>query len=461
MGRIIFSRPRKKRRADHGGAVVEASAQEGTDLISRLPDGVLGTIVGLLGTEEGARTAILSRRWRFIWRCAPINLDDRFSFLCTIRKRLHVISQILAAHRGPARRLALTAPISSSNFSRYDDWFPLPIFDTLQELVLHFPSNPDHHEMPATALRFRCLRVLDLDNCTFSASACTPSFPCLTYLSLRHVGITEELLHAMISNSPGIEHIMLDTNFGHHRLCLSLPRLRCLAVSVKCYNRVEQIELEDILIEDAPSLERLLLHEVNYGPSVRITRPTKLKMLGYLGTGFPIIQLGHSIFKAMVPVNLVDQLSSVTILALKMPEPKLKVVIGYLTCFPCLEKLHVKFLIYSWTSFKCALRWNPFVPIECLDRSLKTIVLQLYAGLRTHVEFAKFFIKRARVLEVMKFCCIGPYTTRWLQNQHRQLNINSRVSWHAKFLFVRDCDLPLRFWMDDCFSRKDPFKETR
>ncbi|CAO2043461.1 unnamed protein product [Urochloa humidicola] len=426
MGHIVFSRPRKKRRADdHGGAVVEVSAQEGSDLISHLPDGVLGTIVGLLGTEEGARTAILSRRWRYIWRCAPLNLDDRFSFLCIDRRRLHVISQILAAHRGPARRLSLTAPISSSNISRYDDWFPLPIFNTLQELVLHFPSSPDHREMPATALRFRCLRVLDLDNCTFSASACTPAFPCLTYLSLRHVGITEELLH------------------------------------VKCFNRVEQIELEDIVIEDAASLERLLLHEVNYGPSVKFTRPTKLKMLGYLGTGFPIIQLGHSIFKAMVPVSLGDQLSSVTILALEMPEPKLKVVIGYLTCFPCLEKLHVKFRLYSWTSFKCALRWNPFGPIECLDRSLKTIVLQLYAGLRTHVEFAKFFIKRARVLDVMKFCCIGPYTTRWLQNQHRQLNINNRVSWHAKFLFVRDCDLPLRFWMDDCFSRKDPFKETR
>ena len=40
---------------------------------------------------------------------------------------------------------------------------------------------------------------------------------------------------------------MLDTNFGHSCLCLSLPRLRCLAVSVTYFDRVEEIQLEDIL----------------------------------------------------------------------------------------------------------------------------------------------------------------------------------------------------------------------
>ena len=117
--------------------------------------------------------------------------------------------------------------------------------------------------------------------------------------------------------------------------------------------------------------------------------------------------------------------------------------------------------MYTWNSYKCALRWDPSCPIECLNRSLKTIVLQSYGGRRTHVEFAKFFfIKRARVLEVMKFCFIGAYTTRWHQKQHRKLNINSRASRRAKFLFVDQCALPSRFWMDKCFSRKDPFKEA-
>lgn len=71
-------------------------------------------------------------------------------------------------------------------------------------------------------------------------------------------------------------------------------------MSVKTYRRVHEIELENIVVEDGASLERLMLHKVNYGPSVRITRPTKLKMLGYLGAGIPIIQLGYSTFKVRI-----------------------------------------------------------------------------------------------------------------------------------------------------------------
>ena len=97
---------------------------------------------------------------------------------------------------------------------------------------------------------------------------------------------------------------MLDTNFGHRRLCLTLPRLRCLAVSVTHFDRMEEIELEDIVVEDASSLEWLVMHDSKYGPSVRITGPTKLKMLGYLGNGFPIIQLGHTIFKVRSSMHI-------------------------------------------------------------------------------------------------------------------------------------------------------------
>ncbi|KAG2545952.1 hypothetical protein PVAP13_9KG471273 [Panicum virgatum] len=170
-------------------------------------------------------------------------------------------------------------------------------------------------------------------------------------------------------------------------------------------------------MESNDCLERLLLHEENYGPSVRITGATKLKMLGYLGTGFPVIQFGDSIFKSMVPVSLVDQFSTVTILALEMPEPNLKVVIDYLRCFPCLEKLNIKFNVNIWTSLEPGLHRDPFASIKCLDHSLETIVLQSYDGLKTHVEFAKFFVMGAKVLSVMKFCCRRVCTTRWIQNQ--------------------------------------------
>jgi hypothetical protein len=55
-------------------------------------------------------------------------------------------------------------------------------------------------------------------------------------------------------------------------------------------------------------------------------------------------------------------------------------------------------------------------PVECLDHSLKTIVLQSYIGGEPQVDFAKFFVERARILEVMKLCVNGGCTPEWLED---------------------------------------------
>lgn len=108
---------------------------------------------------------------------------------------------------------------------------------------------------------------------------------------------------------------------------------------------------------------------------------------------------------------------------------------------------------------------DPSAPVERLDHSVKTIVLQSYSGQKAHVDFAKFFLKRARILEVMKFC-VAPWccTPRWLEDgrpldQCRWLDTGNRASRCAQFPFVLERDLPFRFWMEGAYSRNDPFIE--
>ncbi|KAM3407084.1 hypothetical protein ACQJBY_000879 [Aegilops geniculata] len=97
-------RPRKRARDDNCDG----------DLISNLPDAVLCTIISLLPTKDGARTQAIARRWRPLWRSAPLNLDAKNlstnDFKQPRRRRGRrpstesIISRILADHPGPARR---------------------------------------------------------------------------------------------------------------------------------------------------------------------------------------------------------------------------------------------------------------------------------------------------------------------------------------------------------------------
>lgn len=86
----------------------ESTGVEEEDLISRLPDGVLGDIVSLLPTRDAARMQVLSPRWRPIWRTAPLNLDIRGYIVAGGVRRVRVsagkISRILSEHDGPGRR---------------------------------------------------------------------------------------------------------------------------------------------------------------------------------------------------------------------------------------------------------------------------------------------------------------------------------------------------------------------
>ncbi|CAO2144612.1 unnamed protein product [Urochloa humidicola] len=154
------------------------------DHISRLPDGVLGDIVSLLPTKDGARTQALSSRWRHIWRSAPLNfaldtLKHKLSS-CTAVVADAKISRILAAHPGPCRRFRTRFlylyPDDSTAGTFLDGWLQSPALDGVQELEFHCGSCGSRVARARLRRRLlRCAASRKLSALPASVAALSPS----------------------------------------------------------------------------------------------------------------------------------------------------------------------------------------------------------------------------------------------------------------------------------------------
>ncbi|KAM0904706.1 hypothetical protein ACQ4PT_017860 [Festuca glaucescens] len=245
------------------------------DRISQLPDGVLGDVISLLPTKDGARTQILASRWRHLWRSAPLNLDHHQ--LCRDSKDLDaVVSRILSAHPGPGRRFC--APVYhlfGDRAETSDAWLRSPALDNLYELELcsfdyrfGLPSPSEPQPMPAVAFRFsETLRVAIIGRCHLPDSTAQGLyFPKLKKLGLEGVSISESSLHSMMAGCPALECLLIQHSFGFR--CIRINSISLTSIGVKALRPHNGHLFVELIIENAPCLERFLQLSSNRGPRV-------------------------------------------------------------------------------------------------------------------------------------------------------------------------------------------------
>ncbi|CAD6226035.1 unnamed protein product [Miscanthus lutarioriparius] len=407
------------------------------DSIDRLPDEVLGSIISLLPTKAGARIQILSRRWRPLWRAAPLNLDAGCDLTCQDRKQILFVSKILSDHPGPARRFALPGIRLRDRYARIDGWLRSRALTGLREIDFHYEiENPQlPYPLPPSALRFApTLCVADFGNCDFPREvAPLLKFPCLKQLSLRSVFVLEDVLHSLLCGCPVLESLLLDGNFGCGCLRINSPTLRSIGISLFCLRERGEnpILLQVLIIEDAPCLERLLPLYPDEGPA--------------------------TIRVKMIALSLTTLMRTVKVVALDTWGPNLDSVVDLLKCFPCLQKLYIMSHLQNGRKNKWS--YNPLDPIECLESHLRQVVVMKYWGMRPDVDLAKFFVLNAKVLKKMVFGCISSCNDKWMANQRRRLQLNNRASQGARFKFKRSaystfaCNSHTHdLWKDDPFD---------
>ncbi|RCV35433.1 hypothetical protein SETIT_7G239500v2 [Setaria italica] len=240
----------------------QGEEEQGLDHISDLPDAVLGDIVSRLPTKDGALTQVLSSRWRRMWLSAPLNLDLQFHPI-----PLGVIPHILSSHRGPGRRFSTPVPcyyyeeeeLRNLSAATLDEWLLSPALDNLQELLFghEIPcrdrGNPP--PLPTSALRFsRTVRIATFRVCRFP-DGINVRLPLLQELGLSRVIISESSLQALLAGCPVLQSLMLTYNDSYSRVRIVSPTIR--SIDVASGSGSSDLSLQQLIIEDAPCLERL------------------------------------------------------------------------------------------------------------------------------------------------------------------------------------------------------------
>jgi hypothetical protein len=161
-------RPRKRSRdgdlASHGDLT---TGEE----ISKLPDDILGTIISLLHTRDGARTQVLAHWWRPLWRSSPLNLKADYRLCSNHFKRFCIVSKILSDHPGPARRfdfnlirLHKVKKRFAEDAAQIESWFHslalanLHDLDIIFDLLDHTPGHEKRYPLPPSV--FLCASTL-------------------------------------------------------------------------------------------------------------------------------------------------------------------------------------------------------------------------------------------------------------------------------------------------------------
>jgi hypothetical protein len=185
------------------------------------------------------------------------------------------------------------------------------------------------------------------------------------------------------------------------------------------------------------------------------------------------------LFQKMVPVSLSNVMRSVKILALDTT-PDLDVVIDFIKCFPCVEKLYIVVSVFSLLNsvnkhslffllcyglrhqssswiyadivflstqlFSCQafnqgnlknIRRN--VSLECFDLHLKMVEFINYQGNMLDLNFIRFFVLNARVLECIKLVARrDKCEAKWIEKQNQKLQLYGRASRRVTFDFQAD-----------------------
>ncbi|XP_048557275.1 uncharacterized protein LOC125538008 isoform X1 [Triticum urartu] len=414
------------------------------DRINELPEVLLSDILSRLGTAEAARTVVLSTRLRDAWLATPLRLDDlelpvpargKVPSIEPWTARADVVTRALASHPGPVALFRLSRTSFRGRVPAAEAWFRQLAAKRAREVSLCFSPEWCHDALADPLLGCPTLQVLALGKCHLSdAGASAAAAAALTELTLSETCISEAALQSVLSGCPGLRSLVLKHVHGLQRIRVSSCRSLVL-LGVWHYK-----QLDEITVEDAPCLERLL-GNMRLNAAITVTGAPKLTAFGYAVVSIPHLFHGE---RAPQGVNkgLRAPIHSVKILAISVKfssKKDMEKVMSLLESFPCLETLHFQSSDYRSGADKDYTTVSDYnqkrYPIRCVARYLKSVILECEQHNPGMLEFACFLLARAHVLQFMRIQSEMCDVAKWVTEQQNLLSQSNMASLEAEVVF--------------------------
>ncbi|XP_021972300.1 F-box/FBD/LRR-repeat protein At1g13570-like isoform X1 [Helianthus annuus] len=238
------------------------------DRISKLPLGIIETILCLLPIQEAARTSILSREWRYLWTKIPnlVFIEKNFQVstdrtdgaelslynkpskrrkMSKKSKFIDAIYQVLLIHEGPIHEFTLDMQVDDSGVEIDHILLHLSKKKTLKMLNLDIIGDGyEGYVLPISLFSLHQLTELYLNDCALFHERPFTEFRCLTTLYLNGLSTYDTTLLRLLSSCPVLKRLMLYCDGG----TISDSRRTTIVDLFKCVPMIEFLSVRFFIV---------------------------------------------------------------------------------------------------------------------------------------------------------------------------------------------------------------------
>nr|XP_034594648.1 uncharacterized protein LOC117856378 [Setaria viridis] len=206
----------------------------------------------------------------------------------------------------------------------------------------------------------------------------------------------------MLALCPKLEILSIVMSFG------SPSRLRIVSRSLQVVADWEST-LDEVVVHDAPCLERLIFQTIDTRRSIKIVGAPRLQVLGFLDLNLHELEIGGIAIKAGMIVRARAMVPSLKVLAVIVRfacNQEAKMLPTLLKCFPCLETLHILPVPSDSVNSTHNLEfWESLGSCECLELHLKTLMVHGCLVQNNEIGFLQYVIREGKPLKAV---CLAP-----------------------------------------------------